>query len=274
MSNSRRTLQAVALLALLRMALTGAPLLDFRTGRLFAVGSVEANLTKEGDAWKVVLRRASPAGESTGTDTKVVEDPNLDALSWHWVAMALADHVPGGDDLRSVLTEVLRAAPFRAFFWECPPLTRAGWESETFEFVLLNAPHLAYADVDEESFSSYLGGHMGESVARAFPNLGGDSTLVAPSHAKDTPLSAYSHIASFFRGAPAEQAHELWRALGKAIIHRVSDVETSEHQPTWVSTEGSGVAYLHMRLDPRPKYYHWGPYMGHRRRTKVLDSEF
>jgi len=30
--------------------------------------------------------------------------------------------------------------------------------------------------------------------------------------------------------------------------------------PTWLSTAGGGVAWLHVRLDTRPKYYRYNPY--------------
>ncbi len=28
----------------------------------------------------------------------------------------------------------------------------------------------------------------------------------------------------------------------------------------WLNTEGGGVAWLHVRIDQRPKYYHYAPY--------------
>jgi NADH:ubiquinone oxidoreductase subunit len=31
-------------------------------------------------------------------------------------------------------------------------------------------------------------------------------------------------------------------------------------QPVWLSTAGMGVAWLHVRLDDRPKYYGYSPY--------------
>jgi hypothetical protein len=30
--------------------------------------------------------------------------------------------------------------------------------------------------------------------------------------------------------------------------------------PIWLSTAGDGIAWLHVRLDSRPKYYSYGPY--------------
>lgn len=31
-------------------------------------------------------------------------------------------------------------------------------------------------------------------------------------------------------------------------------------RPVWLSTAGAGVAWLHVRLDDRPKYYSYRPY--------------
>jgi len=31
-------------------------------------------------------------------------------------------------------------------------------------------------------------------------------------------------------------------------------------RPTWLSTAGLGVYWLHLRLDSRPKYYRYQPY--------------
>jgi len=44
------------------------------------------------------------------------------------------------------------------------------------------------------------------------------------------------------------------RSTARAITARLSD------RPLWVSTSGLGVAWLHVRLDARPKYYQYTPY--------------
>ena len=36
--------------------------------------------------------------------------------------------------------------------------------------------------------------------------------------------------------------------------------QTVNDKPTWLSTAGMGVAWLHVRLDQRPKYYAHRPY--------------
>jgi hypothetical protein len=56
------------------------------------------------------------------------------------------------------------------------------------------------------------------------------------------------------RTAPGAQKHALWRAVGEAMQRRISQ------KPVWLSTAGMGVAWLHVRLDDRPKYYGYMPY--------------
>ena len=65
---------------------------------------------------------------------------------------------------------------------------------------------------------------------------------------------AYGHLAAFVREAPREQVHALWARVGELVLERVSNV------PLWLSTAGGGVAWLHVRLDSRPKYYTHAPY--------------
>lgn len=85
-----------------------------------------------------------------------------------------------------------------------------------------------------------------------FPNLGGDALLVVP--APGEPLSAYPHIGTFVRHAPREQRDRLWQRVGEVMTERLGQ------QPVWLNTAGTGVAWLHVRLDDRPKYYQHEPY--------------
>jgi hypothetical protein len=66
--------------------------------------------------------------------------------------------------------------------------------------------------------------------------------------------SAYTHVARFFRFAPRAQQDELLRVLGTVVPTMLSD------RPLWLSTAGLGVAWLHVRLDSRPKYYRFDRY--------------
>ena len=93
-----------------------------------------------------------------------------------------------------------------------------------------------------------------------FLNLGGDATLVAPvDDASTSPsASACAHLADFVRGADADARHALLRAMAEVVEARVGD------SPTWVSTNGAGVSWLHVRIDRRPKYYVHEPYRRYR----------
>jgi hypothetical protein len=69
--------------------------------------------------------------------------------------------------------------------------------------------------------------------------------------------SQCAHLGSFVRRAGAAQQAAFWREVGETVARSLA---ARGEAPTWVSTEGSGVAWLHVRLDARPKYYHHAPY--------------
>lgn len=149
----------------------------------------------------------------------------------------------------SVYNDVLADAPFSAFRWETPPVTSATI-SQPFEFVLLDSPSLTRRP-EPEAFAEYLNKSPEADVVK-FSNLGGDAILIVP-RSKTSP-SAYVHLASFVRDAPESQRHSLWQLVGATMSKRI------DTKPVWLSTAGAGVAWLHVRLDDRPKYYGFGPY--------------
>jgi hypothetical protein len=152
-------------------------------------------------------------------------------------------------EFRNFFLRVLGEAPFEAFRWETPPLTRNTID-EPFEFVLLDSPGLDRT-VDREAFAEYFAPASGPSVV-TFQNLGRDAALVVP--CPRGPDATYGHLAAFVRKAPLEQKHLLWQRVAEAMQARLND------RPVWLSTAGAGVAWLHVRLDDRPKYYQHRPY--------------
>lgn len=151
------------------------------------------------------------------------------------------------DVFRACFNATLAAAPFVAFRWETPAVTVAT-AARPFEFVLLDDPDLARRP-DAAAFADYF--RAGEEVV-AFANLRGDATLVVPCPVADP--SAYGHLAAFARGAPESQRDALWKRVGEEMARRIGT------KPVWLSTAGAGVAWLHVRLDDRPKYYGHDPY--------------
>ena len=61
-------------------------------------------------------------------------------------------------------------------------------------------------------------------------------------------------LAAFLRGAPKLQIQATWKAAASALR------QTLGTRPTWLSTSGLGVPWVHLRLDRFPKYYQFDPY--------------
>jgi hypothetical protein len=151
---------------------------------------------------------------------------------------------------RTFFAALLAAPLYEAYFWETPPVTQAT-AARAFEFVLVDSPRLAALTPEPGAFAAHFTPSQAQAVA-SFANLGGDAWLVAP--APQGPPAAYAHLAAFARQAPMSQQHALWQAVGAAVARRLSSA------PLWLSTSGLGVAWLHVRLDERPKYYTYAPY--------------
>jgi len=152
-------------------------------------------------------------------------------------------------DFCSWFNSVLATASFDAFRWETPPVSTST-VTQPFEFVLLDSPGLARG-ADPAAFEDQFRRNPNGDVLE-FSNLGGDAIMVVP-----RPIghpSSYGHLADFVRSGPESQRAALWGVVGEAMRRRVSS------KPVWLSTAGAGVAWLHVRLDDRPKYYGFAPY--------------
>ena len=196
---------------------------------------------------------------------------------------------------RDHFIHLLSDIPFKAYQWETPPVNPSTLTRQ-FEFVLTNNPGIDMRP-DPRPFQSYFTtGHNGLGLAdgdddresqkdvAVFKNLGGDATLVAPvpvtesasvrpvsdsspqtssiskakasSHPKHSPHKNYSHIGVFTQYAPRRLQHNFWKTVGQTMEQNLSQTE----QTIWLNTAGGGVAWLHVRLDTRPKYYQYQPY--------------
>jgi hypothetical protein len=156
----------------------------------------------------------------------------------------------GSGEFRKYFTTLLSESAFDAFFWETPPVTTQTLD-RPFEFVLIQGASLSGLRPDPSPFTSHFLSRPSEGVL-TFPNLGGDVVLVVPAPLADE--DCYTHLARFLREAPGSQVDALWRCAGLAMRDRISSA------PSWLSTAGMGVSWLHLRLDSRPKYYRHEPY--------------
>lgn len=83
--------------------------------------------------------------------------------------------------------------------------------------------------------------------ATSFPNLSGDTTLVVPVPKKGKQFNSIYH---FINNASEIQQKETWKLVVKEIKNMLKNNEY-----IWVSTHGTGVNYLHIRISNSPKYY-------------------
>ncbi len=150
----------------------------------------------------------------------------------------------------------LAALPWRAFYWECPALTVATL-GDPFECVTLEAPSLIGLAAEPDAFRAHLNAAPPGSLVAVFPNLSGDAVLVAPTEGDDG--RGYPHLGSFLRAAPQARIAAFFSALAS------QGLRSCREGPAWVSTAGDGVAWLHGRVDRRPKYYRYAPYRAVRR---------
>ncbi|MCR9199026.1 MAG: hypothetical protein NXI04_10305 [Planctomycetaceae bacterium] len=147
-------------------------------------------------------------------------------------------------------TKLLAASPFSAFRWEMPALTPTSRLAPA-EFVVIDTPAFARRRSDRQTFAEKFDSARNEGVV-AFANLSGDAQMVVPSPL--APADDFGHIAAFLRTATTAQTNAFWRTIGGLMSQYTGD------PPVWLNTAGGGVAWLHVRLDSRPKYYHHTPY--------------
>lgn len=152
---------------------------------------------------------------------------------------------------RTEFNRLLAEAPFDAYRWETPPISRNQLD-RPFEFVLINAPGFARRATDTKSFADHFTDKTAAEVI-SFKNIRGDATMVVPCPGTDEP-DVYNHLGSFVRAAPEAQIDALWKVTAECVRDVVSE------RTVWLNTAGAGVAWLHVRLDSRPKYYGHRPY--------------
>ena len=144
---------------------------------------------------------------------------------------------------RSFYNQQLAECSFPAFLWENNPITTNNWE-QNYECTLVDNSFLASCSPDRKTFAQYF--QPNEQVV-SFLNLGGDAQLITPCPRKSP--ECYTHLGSFVRNAESSQQDALWQMTAQMML------DAAGKQPRWLSTNGLGVFWLHIRIDRRPKYY-------------------
>lgn len=169
-------------------------------------------------------------------------------LSWGEVVEGLCTDPSMADELT---TRVLRSG-HRGVFFETSPV-RGDSRDVPFRFVVLPGPDLDERPADPDAFAEHFGGS--EDPVLRFPNLSRSALLVVPRPNRDD--DPWGHLAAFLRSAPEALARTFWRKGAEAVRHWL---HTRPTRPVWWSTAGSGVPWLHLRLDETPKYYRYRPF--------------
>lgn len=153
------------------------------------------------------------------------------------------DRMLVSDELILEFNQALINSAFDSFFWEVKPISIKSINQD-FEFVIVNSEALKKISPNSSHFEKYF--TKNDTVVN-FSNLSGDAELIVP-----TPMSSttkYAHIADFVRTAKQHQRLDFWKKVVKTYSNHIGN------ETKWLSTSGLGVAWLHVRIDSKPKYY-------------------
>ena len=148
-----------------------------------------------------------------------------------------------------LFSRVLSASPFDSFYYECPAVTAQSLAIKKYEHVTMRARITAVPSPAD--FQEHLDKCAEGDATASFLNLSGSSMLVAPTEQGDRSL--YGQLSAFSRGATDGQKQAFWSDVSETFRRRL---ERFDGKPQWLNTEGAAVPWLHMRIDPKPKYYH------------------
>ena len=98
-----------------------------------------------------------------------------------------------------------------------------------------------------EPFKSHLNKNKEELYAISFLNLNGDTLLVIP---KDRRGKNFSSLFYFMKEASERHQKFFWKRVAQEIKNKLKS-----NKKLFISTEGTGVPYLHIRISNYPKYY-------------------
>ena len=123
-----------------------------------------------------------------------------------------------------------------------------------------NALEQFASKADSRAFEEHFSKRESPYVT-VFDNLGKTATLVAPKPIRSdrisTPPTMYGHLASYCRNASTQQIQSLWKTVATTYLIKL---QQPNEDPLWLSTSGTGVAWLHIRFDIQPKYYTYQPF--------------
>jgi len=169
----------------------------------------------------------------------------------------------------SDLSSLIASSSYASLFFETPGTSWQSSDEDQFEFVIGDKPALRLAEgkpnraAYAEHFKASLEKNRENGVC-SFANPRGDAILVSPLPQSNVDDTVYSHLAVFLRKARKSQVEEFWRLSASRYLEKLKskhDKWDDGDARAWFSTHGTGVFWLHLRLDSRPKYYSYRPFM-------------
>ena len=131
----------------------------------------------------------------------------------------------------------------KPFIWRCNRLGKN--KNIIYDDEFIETDYLSFIQ-DYTPFQKHINKAENKYVT-SFPNLNGDTILVVPIPRKN---KDFAHLKNFIDNASAKQQHELWKE-----VVRVSNILLKQYDNIWISTHGTGVRYLHIRISKISKYY-------------------
>ena len=150
---------------------------------------------------------------------------------------------------REAFNYAISTVPFEAFTWETPVLCRRS-ASKVFEMSAFEMDKRKYQPIHRTIFEhirSLEGAVKFPSKDPESGTISSKTLLISPSdcggETSSKNIQSCRHIGLFTKKASKEQQDSFWEVVDQELFQRSQD-----NIPTWVCTEGTGVHWLHLRL--------------------------
>lgn len=164
------------------------------------------------------------------------------------------------DDFIHILKD---GTDFDEYFFECTSITKSAFQTKEFEFVLKKTTGLATTTTGENrvaNFQAFENNFKSNCVVTDFPfGVRKDSHYVCPCPPeKQSDYEKFVHLARFVKEAPKGTIDTVFKKAFNVLSEKIN--EKDAEQKWYLSTDGKGTAWLHIRIGERPKYYIYDPY--------------
>jgi len=146
---------------------------------------------------------------------------------------------------RNIINESIVCIPFNEFSYESLPLSKLN-KNQPYFFMAIRTKFKSNI-VDKTPFNDYFTTNQKEVVD--FFNLNKDTILIVPNPEKG--YEKYRGLKSYIVNASEESKNNFWKKIAAITKYLISRSKT-----IYLKTEGSGVAYVHFRIQTTTKYYH------------------